>query len=222
MTEEPPDNALLSRFCSYTRLLRVMTWCVHFLFNLRHLIEERRLSHLLTLQEKREVELIFLKQSQARFFLEEVNNLSKKQEFPRRSTLLQLRPFLDTDNLLRVGGWLRRIELTVKQKHPIIIHIKDELTILIATHVHHTNMHVGPTGLIGSLCLDYHIIGAKALVKEISRSCVTCQKNYACTTSQLMGQLLPHRACPAPPFTSTEADFVGTFILHKGFTQKPV
>ena len=53
MTVELPDNALLSRFSSYTRLLRVMTWCVRFLFNLRHSIEERRLSHLLTLQEKK-------------------------------------------------------------------------------------------------------------------------------------------------------------------------
>ena len=52
MTVEPPDNALLSRFSSYTRLLRVMTWGVRFLFNLMHSIEERRLSHLLTLQEK--------------------------------------------------------------------------------------------------------------------------------------------------------------------------
>ena len=155
-------------------------------------------------------------------FLEEVNYLSKKQELPRRNTLLQLCPFLDTDNLLRVGGRLRRIELTVKQKHPIILHRKDELTILIATHVHHTNMHVGPTGLMGILCLDYHIIGAKALVKEISGSGVTCQKNYAHTTYQLMGQLPPHRACPAPPFTSTGPDFAGPFILRKGFIQKPV
>ena len=222
MTVEPPDNALLSRFSSYTRLLRVMTWCVRFLFNLRRSIEERRWSYLLTLQEKGKVELILLKQSQARFFLEEVNYLSKKQELPRRSTLLQLRPFLDTDNLVRVGERLRRIELTVKQKHPIILHRKDELTILIATHVHRTNMHVGPTGLMGILCLDYHIIGAKALVKEISRSCVTCQKNYAHTTSQLMGQLPAHRACPAPPFTPTGADFAGPFILRKGFTRKPV
>ena len=222
MTVGPPEDTLIERFSSYSRLLRIVTWCMRFVFNLRQRVEERRLNSLLTPQELRRVELIFLRQSQSRSFLEEKNCLQNGRDIPRRSTLLQRRPFLDADGLLRVGGRLRRLELNDGQKHPVILHQKDHLTTLIARQVHNQNMHVGPTGLMGILSITYHILGAKQLVKDISKACITCQKSYARTTDQLMGQLPPCRATPAPPFTATGADFAGPFTLRKGHTRKPV
>ena len=68
---------------------------------------------------------------------------------------------------------------------------------------------------MGLLSLEYHIMGAKHLVKEVSKTCVTCQKSYARTTDQLMGQLPPSRATPAPAFTSTGADFAGLSLFGK-------
>ena len=220
--DEQPDNTLIHLYSSHTRLLRITTWCMRFSYNLRKPVEERRLSPLLTPQELRQVEVIFIQQSQSRSFPEERDCLQKGKDMPRKSVLLQRRPFLDEDRLLRVGGRLRRIELATDQKHPIILHRKDHLTTLIARQVHLQNMHVGPTGLMGILSITYHIVGAKHLVKDISKSCVVCQKSYARTTDQLMGQLPPCRASPAPPFTATGADFAGPFTLRKGHTRKPV
>ena len=65
-------------------------------------------------------------------------------------------------------------------------------------------------------------MGAKHLVKEVSKTCVTCQKSYARTTDQVMGKLPPSRATPAPAFNSKGADFAGPFTLRKGHTRKPV
>ena len=110
----------------------------------------------------------------------------------------------------------------MSQKHPLILHRKDPLAQLICRHVHQNNLHADRTGLIGLLSLEYHIMGAKHLVKEVSKTCVTCQKNYALTTDQLMGQLPPSRATPAPAFTSTGVDFAGPFTLRKGHTRRPV
>ena len=222
LINSPTDDSILLHFSSYSRLIRVVTWCMRFVSNLRRTLEERQLIPLQTLQEQRRVELIFLKQSQSRFFQEEIDCLQKGKDLPRKSVLLQRRPFLDPDSLLRVGGRLRRMDLKEDQMHPTILHRKDSLTTLIARHVHHKNMHVGPTGLMGILNLDYHIIGVKALAKDISKTCITCQKIYARTTDQIMGQLPPQRACPAPPFTATGADFAGPFTLRKGHTRKPV
>ena len=59
-------------------------------------------------------------------------------------------------------------------------------------------------------------------MKDISKACVTCQRHYAKPTDQLMGQLPPCRASPAPPFTSTGADYAGPFTLSKGRIMKPV
>ena len=114
------------------------------------------------------------------------------------------------------------MDLAISQRHPIILHKKDHLSRLLCRYLHNSNMHIGPTGLMGLLCLRYHILGAKTQVRDISRTCVTCQKSYARTTEQLMGQLPPSRVTPAPPFTTTGADFAGPFTLRKGHTRKPV
>ena len=222
LTVGPPKDNIVTHFSSYNRLLRVVTWCFRFFSNLRKPAEARQFSPLLSLQELHGVELIFLRQSQQRFFLEEIDCIKHNRELPRKSTLLQRRPFLDSDHLLRVGGRLRRLDLPVSQKHPLILHRKDPLAQLICRHIHQNNLHVGPTGLMGLLSLEYHIMGAKHLIKEVSKTCVTCQKSYARTTDQLMGQLPPSRATPAPAFTSTRADFAGPFTLRKGHTRKPV
>ena len=220
--DELPHSELIHQYSSYTKLLRITSFCVRFFHNIRKPVEERRLSPLLMPQELSRVEVIFLTQSQSRSFPDERDCLQKGKDLSRRSTLLQRRPFLDNDGLLRVGGRLRRIELSSDQRHPIILHRKDHLTTLIARQAHADNMHVGPTGLMGILSVSFHIVGAKSLVKSISKDCVTCQRTYARTTDQLMGQLPPCRANLAPPFTATGADFAGPFILRKGHTRKPV
>lgn len=218
----PPAKDLITRFSSHKRMLRVLTWCRRFALNSRKQPNERLLSSTLTLQEIQTTEIILLRQSQERFFQEEITCLKSNQELSRKSSLLQRRPFLDSDQLLRVGGRLRRTDLAIQQKHPLILHRKDYLTELIGWQTHRDSLHVGPTGLMGILSTAYHILGAKALTKQISKGCVKCQRFYARTTDQLMGQLPPCRATPAPPFTTTGADFAGPFTLRKGHTRKPV
>ena len=83
MTACPPPEDLTLGFSSYNRMVRVITWCCRFLFNLRHVPAERQLSQRLTLPEQRGVELIFLKQSQSRFFQEEIVCLEKGKELLR-------------------------------------------------------------------------------------------------------------------------------------------
>ena len=96
---------------------------------------------------------------------------------------------------------------------------KDYLTFLIAQQTHWDELHLGPTGMMG---IRYNILGAKALVRRISKECVKCQQFYAKPAQQLMGQLPPYRAIMDHPFTTTGADFAGPFKLRKGHTRKPV
>ena len=145
--------------------------------------------------------------------------LKETAEVSRKSSLIHLRPYLDSDGLMRVGGRLGKADITATQKHPDILHRVDNL---LCKNVHQSNLHVGPTTLLSLLCLRYHIIGVKQLVKDVSKKCVTCQKAYARTTAQLMGQLPSSWVTPAPPFTHTGADFAGPFLLKKGHTRKPL
>ena len=69
---------------------------------------------------------------------------------------------------------------------------------------------------------EHHVIGAKQLVKNVSKACMKCQRHYAKATDQLMAQLPVSRVTQAPPFTNTGADFARPFTLRKGHTSKPV
>ena len=58
-------------------------------------------------------------------------------------------------------------------------------------------------------------------VKAISQNCVTCQKAYLRTASQMMGQLPEARVSPSPPFSTTGIDFAGPFTTKRGNPRKP-
>ena len=219
--EELPTDELVQRFSGYRRMLRVLSWCRRFIKNVRFIKEARCFYPVVSLDELQATEELLLQQSQQRSFPLDITHLKQGQELPKKSSLLQRNPFLDPKGLLRVGGRLQQLDITEAQKHPVILHRRDVLTKQICWQKHRDSMHVGPSGLITLLSLEYHIIGTKQLVRDVSKACVRCQRHYARTTSQLMGQLPPCRATPAPAFTATGMDFAGPFSLKKGHTRKP-
>ena len=215
----PPPEDIIERFSRYKVMQRVLTWCLRFVSNCRKQKAERDLSPSLALAELDLTETRLLKLSQERNFQFEKTALTRTGEVPRQSSLANLRPFLDPKGLMWVGGRLENAELTLEQKHPIILHHSDRLPKLIARQVHVSNMHVGPRALLAILSLQYHIVGFKQLVKGISNRCVSCQKAYARTNSQVLGQLLASRVTPTSPFHHTGADFAGPLMVKRGFTR---
>ena len=222
MLARPPDEDFSLRFSSYNHMLRIIAWFRRFAANAKTSgTEKRMLEPMLQLQEIEESKRVLLQLSQARHFASDIATLWRSKELPTRSKIADRRPFIDQHRILRVGGRLGRADLEQSAKHPAILHRRDNLSRLMCRHIHELNQHIGPTGLLGLLSSDYRIVGAKYLVREISRSCVTCRKVYARTSEQLMGQLPPTRLTPAPAFTHVGADFAGPFTLKKGHTRKP-
>ena len=64
------------------------------------------------------------------------------------------------------------MDLNASQKHPLILHHKDYPSLLIGRQTHLDGMHIEPTGMMGILSTTYSILGAKALVRKISKECV--------------------------------------------------
>ena len=75
--------------------------------------------------------------------------------------------------------------------------------------------------MLSILAETYYIQGVKRLTKSVSRKCVTCQRVYARTAQQLMGQLPADRVTPAPPFATVGLDFAGPFLCKRGNPRKP-
>ena len=221
LLEEPPPDEVIRRFSSYRHMLKVISWMRLFCHNAKNKRPDRRLRKSITIKELQDTEVLLLAQSQRRSYPREMACLQKQQPIPRTSSIIQRRPILGPDQLMRVGGRLQRIDLELGQKHPIILHHRDTLTRMICNQLHLDNMHTGPSGLMALLSLEYSIIGAKQLTKAISRDCVKCKRFYARTAQQLMGQLPACRATPAPAFQTTGVDFAGPFNLRRGHVRKP-
>ncbi len=151
----------------------------------------------------------------------ELATLKTKMAVSVSSPLHSLHPILDCHGVLRVGGRLSQSGLSYSQCHPVILHRKAHLSKLIVHHLHIDHFHAGPTLLMGLLAQCYYMIGARRLVRNISRNCVVCQKTYARTSSEIMGELPSARIMPAPPFSKTGVDFAGPVTLKRGHTQKP-
>ena len=102
----------------------------------------------------------------------------------------------------------------------MILHGKSDLRRLLIHQLHLDHSHIGPTALMGILSRDYYFLGARTLVRSISRNYVTCQKTYARTSKQIMGDLPAERIQPSPPFSKTGIDFAGPLTMKRGYTRE--
>ncbi len=118
------------------RLKRVITWCLHFVFNCRSTREARLTSFQLSLDELQTTENKLLKLSQGRSFAADRDSLLSTDKVSLQSKLSHFRPYLDDNGLICVGGRLEKSDLVVRQKHPIILHRADSLTKLICEQLH--------------------------------------------------------------------------------------
>ena len=62
---------------------------------------------------------------------------------------------------------------------------------MIIEQAHQDLLHVGPTLVAASLSSRFHVIGARRIVRSVTRSCITCRRVAGNPTSQLRSQL-PH------------------------------
>ena len=97
--------------------------------------------------------------SQRTHFGKEVKALEMKAPISQSSVLVSVNPFLDKDQLLRVGGRESNSKLPYENQHPLIVHGKDPLTKLLIRSEHSRLLHAGPTLLTASLSRQFHIIG---------------------------------------------------------------
>ena len=149
----PPLEDITEVFSSYKHLKRVMSWCMRFVCNCRSILSARIYSSQLSLDELKSMEIRLLKLSQKCSFKTDHDSLLTTGKVLQRSSISHLRPYLDKDGLICVGGPLEKSALAAGQKHPIILHRTDHLPKLICTQLHIDNLHVGPQPcLLSYLC----------------------------------------------------------------------
>ena len=114
-----PPPMMETRFSNYHKMIKVTAWCWRFCQKVR-----KKSSHsgrLLASQELTTAEHLLARLAQSRSFPKERDALLHNRPIPSTSRILSLTPYLDENQLLRVGGRLsNNSSLTPSQVHPII------------------------------------------------------------------------------------------------------
>ncbi len=210
---------IINRFLSFQTCFYVIAWLYRFTDNASRNKQSRLLYSSLTLEEVEHDEL--LKRHHSVYFPKDITAISAGATVFTSSQLHPLHPFMDKTGPIHVGGWLSNSKLSYQQMHSIILCRKSCLTLILVRQLHLANSHAGPTLLLGLLSGRFYVSGARRQVRKISRDCITCQCEYAKTTTQQMGDL-PHATRFSTPFARTGTDFAGPLTLRKGHTHKPV
>jgi hypothetical protein len=130
------------------------------------------------------------------------------------SPLRRLRPLLDKQDFLRVGGCIEAALTSYDERHPLILPKEGYLTLLFIRHVHHATLHGGPALMRSYLLRRLWILRTATRVRQVTRQCVRCARYKSEVEQQRMGQLPPERVKPARPFASAGVDYAGPIHLR--------
>ncbi|CAG7720564.1 unnamed protein product, partial [Allacma fusca] len=108
------DLTILNRFSTLLRLIRVTAYCLRFLNNTRK-IRKRLETNFLSTMELQSSLRLWIRFVQESVFLTEIHSLRINQTIAVSSRLRSLNPFLDDNEILRVGG---RLETVLDRKWP--------------------------------------------------------------------------------------------------------
>ena len=139
----------------------------------------------------------------------------KKALLRKASSLRSLDPVLDSDGIMRVGGRIRRANLSVTLKNPIILPKSSHITSLIIGHVHERTHHGGRGMTFNELrASGYWIVSGNAMVRQFISKCVTC-RHLRGNQGEHMMEDLP-KSLIEPAFTYCGVDFFGPWHVQRG------
>lgn len=220
LTNKTDDFNILTMYDSYTKLLRIAALMYRFSFNCKPTNKHNRKLSSLTCEELSHANFNIIKVLQNLHFKSEIKKLSENSELLNTSHIKNLAPFLDENNILRVGGRLKNTDYDFNVKHPILLPYNHHYTTLLFRHYHTQNLHAGPNLLVSLIRQNYWPIKAKHIAKKTVHTCVTCFRNKPILASQIMGNLPKDRVTPCIPFNVTGVDFCGPFLI-KSHARKP-
>ena len=160
--EEPildPKN-----YSSFNKLMRVVSWAN---------VKTTKSTYLLP-KELDEAKLVISHIAQSQF-VEEIDCLKNRKPVSNKSRLVSLKPFIDDNGIIGVGGRLKNANIPYNAKHQIILP-NNHISQLIIQKLHIENGHGGTNQLLADTRQIYWILNGRVAVKKVIRSCIHCQK----------------------------------------------
>jgi len=204
------------KYSSWTKYRRVIAWICRFVRNCRRKPLDR-VTGPLTVAEIKQAEQLAIKTSQREAYESEFHALAANKPIPISSRLHPLRPYVDKEGFLKVGGRLRKAPVTDSVRHPIILSPKHEVTRLIVMYYHHQLYCPSDKQLLNELRQTYWITKGLSTVHRLSNTCSICRRRKASPSPPVMADLPePRLGYHSPPFTHTGVDYFGPLLVRHG------
>lgn len=204
----------IDEYTTLNELLETIVICKRFLKHKKIINNDSKI----TTEELDNARIVIVKISQKQTFQEDIDRLKQKKPVKMTSNLKTLNPYIDDQDILRVGGRLRNSNLKSESKHPIILHNKGKLTRLIIADAHLKTQHGGTQLMLCYLRSQYWVLRAKSMIRSCIHKCLICARQRAATKYQIMGDLPEARVTPSRPFLRSGVDFAGPYdvLTSKG------
>jgi len=171
----------------------------------------------LEVEVKQKAEKAIIRLVQQKAFPDDINQLKKKEQLKKSSSIYQLSPFIDGEDILRVGGRIKNANnIPYEEKHPIILPRRSTTTMAIIRKVHEEMQHGGRNSTLCRLReKGFWCINGNSLVRHILHKCVTCRMLRGKSEAPKMADLPEDRLQEAPPFTYVGLDLFGPFLIKE-------
>lgn len=214
------DISILNKFSSMSKLLRVIAYCLRFAHNAKPRNTEKRIGQIQR-EEINNANVSIVKLVQRNIWQEELIKLSQSKPISSSSRLLRLKPFVDENGLLRVGGRLKNADtIDVFQKHPVLLPPDSQFTRLVFLNEHEVTLHGGPQVMLARIRLRYWPLNGRNIARKIMRQCVKCFKYKPIVVQPIMGDLPKSRVEPARAFSRCGVDFAGPVYVRSSLRRK--
>ncbi|XP_063901935.1 uncharacterized protein LOC135121564 [Zophobas morio] len=217
LSSETPtvELPILTKFSSYKKTERVVSWVLRFINNCKNPNSKNLANHLLT-EELQNSKFTIARQLQKTAFQNEYNCLQQNQAIDKKSRLLSLNIFFDeTNQLIRVGGRLKKSSLSYDIKHPILLPKGHHITKTLVQYEHEKQLHAGLQGTLASIRQIFWIPAARTVVRGVLHKCFNCFRTNPKPLFPPMGDLPKSRLEPTRPFLVSGVDYAGPLLIKE-------
>jgi len=190
-----PFVELIYKFSNLKKICRIVAYCLRFLR--KHYKTPKQTDICVSHDEISSVMNILCKAVQQEHFTNEIRQM--KENAPLSSSSLNsLSPFLDDQQLIRVGGRLKNSQLSYNNRHPTLLPKNHQLTKLIILQEHINSLHAGLQGTIAAVRQNFWPHAIRSIARKVIRQCIICFRCKPLISEAKMGMLPSPRVTPSP------------------------
>ena len=172
----------------------------------------------------REIEIAnrdIIRSTQTTAFSKEIHALKNRENISDKSRLIPLKPFVDSQEIIQVGGRLIYSKLPAERKNHILLPSNHHVTHLIIRDEHERLTHAGTQATLYSVRELFRPLDGRNITRIIIHKCVRWFRAKPRGVDYLMGDLSQERVTYSRPFLNGGVEYCSPlFIKEKRFRNR--